>query len=144
MLEEIMRYINNYFIYRNDYMEIVSFGGEYTIENGSISLPFVVDGQYFKIEGSVLNDGVYSYPCNELLDETFTGRIFPLKVPRTFLDLVDEIEAWQTEYGSKTASPLQSESFDGYSYSRATGTDGNNISWQNAFGARLNIWSKRL
>lgn len=32
---------------------------DYTIEGGSLSLPFIVTGQFFRIVGSKFNDGVY-------------------------------------------------------------------------------------
>lgn len=34
---------------------------DYAIENGNISLPFLVAGQFFRIVGSKFNDGVYIY-----------------------------------------------------------------------------------
>ena len=56
MLEELMRECRNYFLIP---------GGvhpdTYTIKDGSIALPFLVYGQYFRIVGSVFNDGVYEY-----------------------------------------------------------------------------------
>jgi glycosyltransferase involved in cell wall biosynthesis len=49
------------------------------------------------------------------------------------------------EYADKLNSPYSSESFGGYSYSKASGTDnhGNDVtSWQSKFASRLNHWRK--
>lgn len=134
MLFEVMSHIRNYFP-SGKY-----FRGEFKIENGEVVLPFLIDGQYFLIEGSVLNDGVYQYPCKDLIDETFVGVVSALKVPRDFVNLVEEIEEWQKANG--TVGKYSSESFGGYSYSLATNADGNPITWENAFASRLNKWRK--
>jgi hypothetical protein len=139
MIEKICAYIHNYFAYGR-------YSGTFTIENGSIALPFLVDGQYFRICGSRLNDGVYQYPTDALADETFDGVIWEMRVPRAFLDLVTEIEAWQEKYGAATAGPYQSESFNGYSYNKGTASDASGrsvpITWQTTFGSYLNQWRK--
>ena len=139
MIEKICAYIHNFFVYAR-------YSGTFTIENGSIALPFLVDGQYFRICGSRLNDGVYQYPTDDLTDETFDGVIWEMRVPRAFLDLVAEIEAWQEKYGAATAGPYQSESFNGYSYNKGTASDASGrsvpITWQTTFGSHLNQWRK--
>lgn len=120
--------------------------GEFTIVNGAIELPFLVDGQYFRIVDSALNDGVYQYPAEGLLDEVFTGEIWPMRPPRAFIELCREIEAWQGRYGGGMASPFSSENIIGvYSYTKAAGSDGgaaNGAAWQNVFKSRLNQWRK--
>ena len=73
-------------------------------------------------------------------DETFTGTITELHPPLAFLDLVAEIKAYQLKNGAQ--GPYQSESFGGYSYTRATDKNGNAASWKNAFGSRLATWRK--
>lgn len=105
--------------------------------------------QYFRISGSVFNDGVYKYTQDLVLtDESFTGTIQLMAVPKEFLDLVSEIEAWQDKYGSSTSpamSPYSSESFGGYSYSKGANGSENGASgsaWQGVFGNRLNHWRK--
>lgn len=139
MLEEILNYLNNWFVTPNDIL-IDTF----LIESGYIDLPFLKVGQYFRINGSDLNDGVYQYPCTDLEDEVFYGSIWGLKIPSTLLDLVKEIEAWQNEYGSTVSGPYQSESFGGYSYSKASSTSesGGSLTWIDVFGARLAGWRK--
>ena len=101
------------------------------------------DGQYYLISGSIFNDGVYQYHKGDtapLQEETFDGVVVPLAIPKPFLSLVDEISEWQTKNGNQGA--YQSESFGGYSYSRATNSKGEAYTWQDAFRARLNPWRK--
>ena len=137
MLEQVLRHLNNWFL-----VEIHE--GTFTVENGSIALPFLLTHQYFRIVGSVLNDGLHQYPAVDLTDETFTGSVWALAVPKTVIDLSVEIEAWQEKNGEAVASPYQSESFGGYSYTKSSaGSDGSALNgWQDAFRGRLNDWRK--
>ena len=85
----------------------------------AIRLP-LQDGQYYLVSGSIFNDGVYQYHKGNtapLQEETFNGVVVPLAIPKPFLSLVDEISEWQAKNGNLGA--YQSESFGGYSYSRA-------------------------
>ena len=102
---------------------------------------FLQDGQYFRICGSVFNDGVYAYAAETLTDETFTGTIWALRVPLALSKLVAEIEDYVNTDVAKP-SPYKSESFGGYSYTRNTDSDGAPLSWQKAFRSRLNEWRK--
>ena len=137
MLEQVLRHLNNWFI-----VEI--HGGAFTVENGSITLPFLQTNQYFRICGSVFNDGLHQYNVLDLTDETFNGTIWALAIPKAVIDLSKEIEKWQEKNGEAVASPYQSESFGGYSYTkRSAGSDGGTLSgWQDAFRGRLNNWRK--
>ena len=138
MLFEVMLYCRNFFPVPGGCKS-----GNYTISDGCISLDFLQEGQYFLVEGSVFNDGVYQYPSYAMFDETFEGTITPLAVPKAFLSLVKEIEAWNGKYGkTENLSPYISESFGGYSYSKATSSQGNaaNATWQDTFKTRLKIW----
>lgn len=136
MLYEIMKRINNFFI-------VNSFKGTWTIEEGKIALPFVQNEQYFRIYGSVFNDGVYQKTDDLILtDEIFEGVISPMAVPDAFLKLVDEISAYQEKYAETAQNPYQSESFGGYSYSKGTNSKGEAITWLDAFKDRLSVWKK--
>ena len=136
MLEQVLRHLNNWFL-----VEIRE--GTFTVENGSITLPFLLTNQYFRIVGSVFNDGLHQYPAVDLTDETFTGSVWALAVPKAVIDLSVEIEAWQEKNGDASVSPYQSESFGGYSYSKATDSaSGGAVTWQTAFRSRLNAWRK--
>lgn len=114
--------------------------GDFEITGGAIELSNVKDGQYYRIVGSALNDGIYRHPSYDLVDETFFGAVYPMCVPVSLLKLTEEIEAWQSANADKLASPYTSESFAGYTYSKATNADGTAYSWQTAFAARLKAW----
>lgn len=136
-LTEVCEYLNNYFWRQK-------ITGNFKIENGSITVPVLKNGQYFRIVGSILNDGVYIYPASQLNDEEFTGAIWSMVVPQAIIDLGSDISDWQEKYGSvdsEALSPFNSESFNNYSYSKgsATGASGssNPNSWQAVFASRL-------
>lgn len=137
MLEQVLRHLNNWFL-----VEIHE--GTFTVENGSITLPFLLTNQYFRIVGSVFNDGLHQYPVIDLTDETFTGTVWALAVPKAVVTLSTDIAAWQEKNGEAAASPYQSESFGGYSYTkRSAGNDSGTLNgWQDAFRGRLNDWRK--
>lgn len=144
MLEQILMEIHNWFRVRDSVNGI--HPGTYTIENGGIALPFLRDGQYFRIMGSVFNDGLHRYgpDMEALTDETFDGAVWALAVPRAVTELAGEIEAWQKKYGEAVDSPYTSESFGGYSYTKSGGANENGGAggWQAAFRARLNPYRK--
>lgn len=135
MLGNVLAYLRNYFPVRKWY-------GTYVVSNGSIELPEMQDGQYFRIIGSVFNDGVHKYPVDTLDDEIFKGSIWALAVPKDVVNLAAEIKDWQKKNGEKASGPFQSESFGGYSYTLKSGSDESVTSWQNAFKSRLNTWRK--
>ena len=138
MLEQVLMNIRNWFI-----VDGGVHSGTFTIEGGDIALPFLVNGQFFRIIGSIFNDGLYQYPATNLVDEEFPGAIWALAVPPAVIDLADEIQKWQEKNGEVVASPYNSESFGGYSYSKATDTEtGGIITWQSVFKKQLNIWRK--
>lgn len=140
MLEELMRECRNWFV-APDGVHL----GTFTIKDGSVSLPFLVSGQYFRIVGSVFNDGVYQYGAAELADETFDGAVWALLVPPAFLALAEEIQDWSDQYENAVNSPFQSESFAGYSYtlkSDGTAQGGSANGWRGAFSSRLANWRK--
>ena len=71
MLTELLAEIRNYFEVPNG-----RHFGTFTISGGSIApLDFLQEGQYFRIVGSVFNDGVYQYPAASLTDEVFEGAV---------------------------------------------------------------------
>lgn len=120
------------------------YEGTYTVENGKLSLPFLLNGQYFRIKGSVFNDGVHKYDENlELQDETFVGTIWKMRIPQPVLDLVTEIGAWNEKNSNAVSSPYQSESWGEYSYSLKSGArDTGSLSWKSVFASSLNRWRK--
>lgn len=151
MLQQICENIHNYFIK-------AVYDGRFEISDGMISLP-LLDGQRFLIQGSVLNDGVYTYhdtgikdddDAEEvgLHDETFAGTICALAVPPAVIALSGEIKEWVDQYGESVNSPYQSENVIGvYSYTKAQvggSQNGNSkpVTWQSVFADRLNRWRK--
>ncbi len=136
-IEEVMRYCRNFFISSTRVSDIFHIKGGVILE----SLPFI-DNQYVWITGSTLNDGIYKLPIENLSDETFEGEIIGLKPPKAFLDLVNEISKWQEKYGDVAISPYQSESFNGYSYSKKSGADASGLNWQSQFKKQLSKWRK--
>ena len=138
MLEQVLMHLKNWFLVPGGIHE-----GTYTIEDGGIALPFLANGQYFRICGSVFNDGLHQYPASDLKAETFEGTVWALAVPQAVIELAEEIEAWQKKNGDASVSPYQSESFGGYQYSKATDSEsGGAVTWQTAFRSRLSAWRK--
>ena len=138
MLEQVLMHLRNWFLVPGGIHE-----GTYTIEDGGITLPFLANGQYFRICGSVFNDGLHQYPTVDLKSETFEGSVWALAIPQAVIELAAEIDAWETKNGAAAVGPYQSESFGGYSYTKATDAQtGGAVTWQTAFRSRLNAWRK--
>ena len=135
MLDEILAEIRNYFV-------VKVHSGKFEVIGGKLSpLDFLKDGQYFKIHGSIFNDGVYRYPESGLVDETFSGEIWALAVPPTLIALVADIEDYEKK-AKENVSPFESESFGGYSYTKATDGNGSPLTWKTVFAKKLNRWRK--
>lgn len=116
-LDDFCANLKNYFI--SDFDKDIHLG-EYTIDNNTISLDFLAENQYFRVVGSKFNDGVYKYDNKlHLTDEIFNGAIWAMSVPPAFLSAVEEANTYLTAHPNAMA--LQSESFGGYSYTRAVG-----------------------
>ena len=151
MIDELCQELNNWFDEDPKDGSKRHYFGEFTIQNGELDLSEIgiQTDQYFRIVGSVFNDGVYQYPVSGLANETFNGAIWTMSIPSRFIALASEIDAWQAKYGgidSTAMSPYTSESFGGYSYSKSAGggsSDGSGqVSWQGVFRSRLNQWRK--
>lgn len=140
MLEQVLDYIHNYFVK-------AVHTGKITISDGRINVDGIQDGQYYKIIGSIFNDGLYKYgdSTRVLHDEEFVGEIWLMAVPPALIDIAAEVKSWVDKYGNVVASPYTSESFGGYSYTKvqnSTASNSKGLSWQTAFGSRLNHWRK--
>ena len=148
MLQQICEHIHNYFIEE-------SYEGKFDIADGMISLP-LLDGQRFLIQGSALNDGLYTYHdigikndddsvAAGLRAETFTGTICALAVPPAVIALAGEIKTWVDTNGEVVNTPYTSESVLGvYSYTKASGGTGAGgaVSWMDVYKDQLNRWRK--
>ena len=138
MLEQVLMNIRNWFPVKGGI-----YSGTFTIKDGGITLPFLADGQYFRICGSVFNDGLHQYNVLDLTDETFNGTIWALSIPQPVIDLADQIQKCQDKNADALSSPYSSESFGGYSYSKATDAEtGGAVTWQSAFKQQLSAWRK--
>lgn len=134
MLEQVLQECNNWFV-----RDIQS--GVFTVADGRLALPHLQEGQYFRIVGSIFNDGVYQYPYYRLTEETFHGAVWALAIPKAVLDLSEKVAQWEEKNGG--ASPFTSESFGGYSYSKAVSKNGAPMTWADAFAAELRKWRKK-
>lgn len=152
MLTELCAHLRNYFLRDYNNPDAYIHHGTFVVSGGQIqALSFLQPGQYFRIIGSVFNDGVWKYRPGEqendgegLRDETFTGTIWAMSVPTQFLQLVDKIEAWISDNASALNSPYTSESFGsgGYSYSKrkgggSGGSGSESYGWQDQFALAL-------
>ena len=134
MLEAVLTHLKNWFVVPRGVHE-----GIYKIENGSLELPFLQNGQYYRICGSVFNDGLHKYGDDKLQNETFSGTVWALAIPKAVVELSVKIEEWQSKNGAVLESPYSSESFGGYSYSIATDSQtGNRVTWETVFRSQLN------
>lgn len=145
MLEQVLRYINNRFDRDSRGYPYGSKAGTFTVENGNLEVDGLLEGQYFWIEGSRLNDGLHLYPDTGMQDEEFTGEIVFLVIPNAVVDMATQVEMWCEKNAEVIDSPLKSESFGGYSYTREDGNTGSETppeAWQARFGARLRPFRK--
>lgn len=120
--------------------------GIFEIKNGNLVVDDMREGQYFRIIGSVFNDGVYQYPATNLTDEVFNGAVWYMAVPPDVQSLVQEMTVWETQYSAALNTPFSSESVDGYSYTKASsgssaGSDGTPNAFAH-FADKLKRWRK--
>lgn len=144
ILEQVLYHLHNWF----GRASISATGC--TIADGALPASIassMVEGAWYRIEGSLLNDGLHKHPADDLQDETFDGTITMLAIPKALLLVVEDIGAWQTANGETVDGPYASESFGGYSYTLrsdgSSGAGGGGLSgWRLAFRDRLNPWRK--
>ena len=135
MLEKLLSELNNWFIVSEGI-----YHDKFTVKGGTLVLPFLRNGQYFRVIGSVFNDGLYQYPASDLTDEVFEGTVWALAIPKEVLELSENIAKWQEQNGGN--SPYISESFDAYSYTKAVTSKGKPLTWREAFAGDLKEWRK--
>ena len=125
-----------------NYFETKKRFGTFTISGGSISpSDFLQDGQYFRIVGSVFNDGVHRHPAHDLTDETFKGAVWAMAVPPAVIELLQKIQEFEAATANAPTA-YTSESFGGYSYTKATDANGLPVGWKSVFKNELNRWRK--
>lgn len=137
-LYELLMYLRNFFT--GDKWEF--FGEEIT--DNRLPLPGLENGDYYLIEGSRRNNGIHVYGDADLRNETYTGIVTEICVPPEVLAILEEINTWQEKNAEAVQSPYQSESFGGYSYTKASSSSGSgeSTSWKTVFAPRLRIWRK--
>ena len=151
MLGQVCAQIHNYFIRKPN-------PGTYTISGGTISpLPPLVEGQRIWIVGSALNDGMYTYHAAgftnddetesaDLKDETFSGTICALGIPKELIELSKEISDWMDKYGDALDNPFKKENVIGvYSYEKKGGGgnyDSGVHTWTMQFASQLKPWRR--
>lgn len=138
-LTRICAKLKNHFL-RNKYE------GEFTLVSGTAPLE-LLDGQYFVIVNSNLNDGVFQNTAESLANiqpETFTGRIWTMSVPVDFLELVkdiDRLNAKVEELGLLDKG-YASESFGGYTYSLQSGAPAYMQEWLRRINSGMSMYQK--
>ena len=137
-LFELLRYLRNFFP-----GEKWSFSAS-DIQGGRLALPGLENGDYYLIEGSRRNDGIHIYGGDDLKPESVGGIVTELRIPAALLEALGDINAWQEKNAAVLESPYTSESFGGYSYTKAGGSSvsGDGLSWKTVFGPRLRQWRK--
>lgn len=145
-MTELCAELRNYFD-----RDLPKYFGDFVIENNEIQLTGdmeLLSGQFFRITGSVFNDGVFQYGVDELTDEVFHGSVRAMAVPPAVIALLGEINEWEGKYQDIVMKPYSSESITGvYDYTRASGTGSNNsalptVTAFDMFASKLNKWRK--
>lgn len=141
-LTELCQELRNWF-------DIERYYGAVTINGGKIASPELREGQYYRLVGSIFNDGIHKYGDEDLQDETFDGAVWALAIPKPVIKLATEIAAWRAKYeaaDSPAMSPYMSESFGGYSYQKGSALTSKDTSggtsWKSTFASRMNAWRK--
>ena len=140
MLTELCQELHNWF-------DRERYTGTFEIAGGEFTADFLKPGQYYRIIGSIFNDGVHRYgdAVDELVDEEWTGAVWALAIPNAVIELATAIQEWRDKYervDSVAMSPYTSESFGGYSYSKGGSSRSGSMSWKDVFSGKLNAWRK--
>lgn len=122
------------------------YEGEFTLVSGTAPLE-LLDGQFFVIVNSNLNDGVFQNTAESLAKiqpETFTGRIWTMKVPVDFLELVEDIDRLnaKVEELGLLDKGYASESFGGYTYSLQSGAPAYMQEWLRRINSGMSMYQK--
>ena len=113
---------------------------KFTIEGGKIApSDFLEEEDYYRIIGSKHNDGLYQYPNSDLTDEVFDGAVWVMNIPPAVVTLAQDIEEYAKSDAGKPSAYV-SESFGGYSYTKATNSKGVPINWEHLHADELNQW----
>ena len=131
MLEMVLAHLHNWFVREKH-------AGTFVILDGVPDVT-LADGQYYRIVGSLFNDGLHKRGEELMRDEVFCGEVWALAVPCAVIEIAEEIEQWLIK---NPETDKLSESFGGYQYQREARDGGAVGGWVAAFGNRLNQWRK--
>lgn len=137
MLETILEHLHNWFPVKDGVKR-----GTFKVVSGVLEADFLAENQYYRIKGSIFNDGLYQRGNNDTLtDESFIGEVWALAIPKRLITLAEKIKAWRD---ANPETDKISESFGGYSYSKGSSAAENaNVGgWQTAFAKELSVWKK--
>lgn len=145
-LELVLWHIHNWFDHGSYPVKRCEIsGGELP---ASVSIP---SGAWYRIQGSLFNDGLHVSGESDLVDETFDGTVTLCAIPKALLVVAENIQLWLDDNAAAREaaqeSPYQSESFGGYTYtlkdaSASLGASQGLSGWQQAFADDLNPWRK--
>lgn len=139
MIEIVLKELNNFFVGSKQYSEATITTDTLTIKQGNS----YTTGQYVRIEGTILNDGVYQISgiaeVGDNLELTIIGLVpeeaniilSGLYIPRQLLELITEIEA------NGSTGTVKSESLGDYSV-----TYDKTGNWQDVYSRQLSVWKK--
>ena len=143
MMTYICAYLKNWFVLHKYIGKFkIDEYGVLRHEHGETCDDILKPGQWFRVIGTALSDGVYQYRNEGLAPEEFEGAVWAMAVPPALVSLAQEIETWTQKNADALNSPYTSESFGGYSYSKGGSASGGAYNWQDQFAARLAPWRK--
>lgn len=149
MLNAVLKYLNNYF---SEDTEPVTYDLTF-IADGTISADFsestIISGQYVRICGTKLNDGVYkvtakddssltiaeTYDFKILTEAEITGTVQVLDIPRDLIAVIDDV----TTYDATSTDGIASESQGARSITYA-GDGGSG--WKGIFQSKLSTYRR--
>lgn len=157
MLNEVLEYLNNYFIEYTSgaknysYTKDVTFTTNDTLTATDFSDTYII-GEYILIEGTRINDGVYKVSDIDAttinidtgVDYTIDAEpevsttLTKCYIPKDLLALVEEIST----YNANVTDGLTSESQGQRTVNFANGSSGGSSGWQGAFASRLSKYRK--
>jgi hypothetical protein len=128
-----------------NYFVVGVHSGTYVVSGGAFPpQTYLQEGQYFRIMGSVFNDGVHRFPCDDLIDEEFDGEVWAMAVPRDAVALAEEVERYNAKVDEMllVEKGYTMESFGGYSYSLRVGAPAAMLEWAARIRRGMNRWRK--
>lgn len=148
-LTELCQDLRNWFE-REKYIGHITLDANGNVFCNGVSIG-LLEGQYYRVIGSVFADGVHKYPDTATVEESFDGAVWAMAIPKPVINLAAEIAEWRQRYeavDSFAMSPFTSETVGSHSRSKGAMSAGSGASngpnWQSVFAARMNAWRKIL